>query len=112
MARANAAHFGYPIEVGLGDARSWQTRGSVVIADLPYDRNCKTTDENVLGIISHAITMAPHAVLIADRDISLWMRRAGWEQVSICRVPHPSGFTRFVHDARPNAACTRKMTGR
>jgi predicted RNA methylase len=99
MARANAAHFGYTIHLELADARYWHQRGDVVVADLPYNRNCKTTEDNVRSIVSQAITMAPRAIFVADQDICDWICNAGWDSTTVYQVPHPSGFVRFIHEA-------------
>lgn len=97
MSRHNLAHFGYEASVELAHARGWERSGDVLLADLPYDRNCKTTEANIRGILSQTARLAPRAVFVAELDLSQWLSEAGWPRVTVYRVPKTRRFTRFVH---------------
>jgi tRNA G10 N-methylase Trm11 len=97
MSRTNLEFFGYAADVRLADACSWTLRGEVVVADLPYDRNCKTTERNVRGIVAQAVTLAPQAIFVAAADLSPWLLRAGYRRIRVYRVSDSADFARFVH---------------
>lgn len=97
MSRQNLAHFGHTAEVELGDARDWQRRGNALIADLPYGRFLHTRQEVVRGILQTGARLAPVAVYVAARDVSPWLREAGYEEVEVLRVRKSGGFVRYVH---------------
>jgi len=100
MSRKNLAHFGYAASVEQGEAGGWERRGDVLLADLPYDRNCKTTDANVQEIIRASLPLAPRAVFIAEIDLTGWLREVGYSQITQYKVPKTPRFTRFVHNAQ------------
>ena len=97
MSRKNAAHFGYAAVVEQGEAKGWGRRGDVLLADLPYDRNCKTTDANVREIIESSVALAPRSVFVAEIDLTVWLSEAGYSNVSVYKAPKTPRFTRFVH---------------
>ena len=100
MSRKNLAHFGYSDCVEQGEAKGWGRRGDILLADLPYDRNCKTTDANVQEIIQSSLPLAPRAVFIAEIDLTAWLGEAGYSDITVYKVPKTSRFTRYVHCAQ------------
>ena len=100
MSRKNVSHFGYKASVELGEAREWERRGDVLLADLPYDRNCKTTEANVREIIDSSVSLAPRAVFVAEIDLTVWLNEAGYAQAAVYKVPKTPRFTRYVHCAQ------------
>ena len=100
MSRKNLAHFGYSASVEQGEASRWERRGDILLADLPYDRNCKTTDANVQEIIRFAAPLAPRAVFIAEIDLTAWIGEAGYEGITVYKVPKTPRFTRYIHCAQ------------
>ncbi len=99
MSRRNVAHFGYAASVEQGEARGWERRGDVLLADLPYDRNCKTTEANVREIIDSSVSLAPRSVFVAEIDLTAWLSEAGYSQIRVYKVPKTPRFTRYVHCA-------------
>jgi 16S rRNA G966 N2-methylase RsmD len=97
MSRKNLEYFGYAADVQLADACNWTHRGAVVVADLPYDLNCSTTERNVRGIVAQALTLAPQAIFVAAADLSPWLLQAGYRRMRIYRVRDSADFARFVH---------------
>jgi tRNA (guanine10-N2)-dimethyltransferase len=97
ISRTNLGFFGYAAEVRLADACRWTHRGTVVVADLPYDRNCRTTERNVRGIIAQALTLAPRALFVAAADLSPWLLRAGYRRLGVYCIREKADFARFVH---------------
>lgn len=97
MSRRNVAHFGYAASVEQGEANGWGRHGDVLLADLPYDRNCKTTDANVQNIIHSSVCLAPRAVFVAEISLTACLFEAGYSQVSVYKVPKTPRFTRYVH---------------
>ena len=100
MSLKNLAHFGYAASVEQGEAKTWERRGDVLLADLPYDRNCKTTEANVREIIESAVLLAPRTVFIAEIDLTTWLKEAEYSQISVYKVPKTPRFTRYIHDAQ------------
>jgi hypothetical protein len=100
MSRQNLAFFGYPARVELGDARDWRRTGDALIADLPYGRFLHTPEEVIRGILRTGARLAPVAVYVAARDISRWLREAGYGEVQVLRVRKSGTFARYVHRAR------------
>jgi tRNA (guanine10-N2)-dimethyltransferase len=97
MSRKNLEFFDYVADVRLADACSWTQRGDVVVADLPYDVNCRTTEKNVGGIVAQALTLAPQAIFVAAADLSPWLLQAGYRRIGVYRVRDSADFARFVH---------------
>lgn len=97
MSRTNLEYFGYAADVRLADACRWSHQGEVVVADLPYDRNCRTTERNVRGIIAQALTLAPRALFVAAADLSPWLLRAGYRRLGVYCIREKADFARFVH---------------
>ena len=100
MSRKNLAHFGYSVSVEEGEAGDWERLGDVLLVDLPYDRNCKTTDANVQEIIRSSLPLAPRAVFVAEIDLTGWLRAAGYSQITQYKVPKTPRFTRYIHSAQ------------
>jgi len=97
MTRRNLAHFGYAVSVEQGESKDWTRRGDVLLADLPYDRNCLTTDDNVREVLNSSAPLAQRAVFIAEIDLTDWLHQAGYTKVRVYRVPKTPRFTRYVH---------------
>jgi len=99
MSRENVVHFGYcpSPSVEQSEANEWKRTGDVVLTDLPYDRNCKTTDANVREILNSAVNLAPRGVFVAEIDLTGWLREAGFSRVTVYQVPKTPRFTRYVH---------------
>ena len=103
MSRQNLAHFNYAARVDSIDAGDWTQTADALIADLPYGK-ARIVDEAIVArLIRSAASMAPVAVLVADRDISASLQRAGFRGIELYRVQKSRGFSRFVHRARSAA---------
>lgn len=97
MSRKNLEHFGFRPKVSNADASTWQQRGDCLIADLPYDRNCKITDENLQKILANAFTLAPKSLLIAAHDLSDVLKELGANCQTVYCIYKSSGFQRYIH---------------
>ena len=106
MSRKNTAHFGYSADYAHSDIQNWAIKGDVLVTDLPYDRNCKTTESNVRGIIEASVGIAPRAVFVAEVDLRPWILDAGYQSAQRYRVPKSDNFTRhvFVATVSPNGS--------
>lgn len=100
MSRNNLAHFGYTVPVAQGEVTEWEETGDLVLANLPYDRNCRTTEMNIREILSSSVRLASRAVFVAEIDLKPWLREAGYSQVVSYKVPKSQRFSRYVHCAQ------------
>ena len=99
MSNKNMEHFGYPVPITHTNVTLWDKHGDVVLVDLPYDRNCKTSEANIRAIMSHARTLAPIAVFVAEEDLTAWLTDAGYTRFTIHRVEKSVKFSRYIHVA-------------
>ena len=103
MTNRNLAHFHYPFKAVWADARTWESKGDVLLADLPYNRALISKSDNTRAILEHALTLAPRAVFITGEDVQPIFESTGWQVEGRYRVPSSTGFARFVfqvHDPR------------
>ena len=103
MSRQNLAHFDYTAPVELIDARHWTQTADALIADLPYGRDRALDEAVVFELLQSAASRAPVAIFVAGKDISAWLRQAGFRDIEIFRVKKTSGFSRYVHRVRSAA---------
>ena len=102
MSRKNIQHFSYGASVSFADARELNTEADAVITDLPYGMKLMISESDVRRILDRSIRCAPTALFVAGSDISSWLTSAGYNRVSVYRVPKQTGFMRYVHRAERN----------
>jgi tRNA G10 N-methylase Trm11 len=99
MTRRNLAHFGYLAQVTLGDARECTQPADALVTDLPYGRLLEIDREALKRVLLHTIQLAPHAVFLAEEDITPWLEDAGYARVECYRVRKHARMNRCVHRA-------------
>ncbi len=64
--------------------------------------------DNILGILTRAVQQAPVAVFVAGSDISVWLQKAGYENIEVFRIKKQHTFIRYVHRARSSLPGSRQ----
>lgn len=95
----NLLNFGYRAVVQLGDARKCNCPVDAVVTDVPYGRFLKLDDANVRAILRNMASQAPLGIFVSDKDLSPWLREAGYEQIDVFRLQKRPDMIRYVHRA-------------
>lgn len=103
MTRRNLAHFGYIGEAGLGDAGECTRKADAIVTDLPYGRLLEQDADRLLPILRNLTNLAPHAVYIAEEDITGMLAQAGYTAIRVMTIRKRHGMIRYVHQADFNA---------
>ena len=100
MTRENLAHFGYVATVVKADSRIRVPAADAVVTDLPYGHAIEADETSIRAILERGAESAAVGVYVAPADITVWLRSAGYSEISVCSVRKRAGFTRWVHVAR------------
>lgn len=99
MTQRNLEHFGYQADVQLGDACQYACTADAVVTDLPYGRFLEPDEPNVRAILHQMASQVPLGIYSVDRDISPWLKEAGYQKIDVFRITKRAGFTRYIHRA-------------
>jgi len=99
MTRRNLLNYSYQAVVQLGDARRCICPVDAVVTDIPYGRFLKQDDANVRAILNQMASQAPLGVFMSDKDLTPWLREAGYRKISVFRIQKRSDMVRHVHRA-------------
>jgi tRNA G10 N-methylase Trm11 len=97
MTRQNLGFFGYQGLVQRGDAGDCPFRADAIVTDLPYGRVLEEDPPGLRKILARLACLAPAAVYVTERDISEWMKQAGYTGIEIYPVKKRDGMCRLVH---------------
>jgi tRNA G10 N-methylase Trm11 len=99
MTHRNLEHFGYQADMQRGDACQCTCTADAVVTDLPYGRFLKPDEPNVRAILHQMASQVPLGIYSMDRDISPWLKEAGYQKIDVFRITKRAGFTRYIHRA-------------
>lgn len=101
MTKENLAHFGYGADVAQADSRRHAFDPvDAVVTDLPYGHAIDADEPTIRSILENCARVSSLGVFVAPADFTLWLKAAGWTDISLHTVLKRRGFTRWIHRAR------------
>lgn len=85
--RGNLRYFGLPAQLAVADAASVRGHYDVVVTNLPYDRFCPISPEQLGLILDNLVHLAGRQVLVAGEDIRPFLDARGYRVRKVISVP-------------------------
>lgn len=85
-AQKNMLHFGYDVQVNLGDIKDINKKYDVALVDLPYGISTKISEEEQEDIIRNACRIGKRVVVVSTKDIRPLITDMNMTLVDECSV--------------------------
>ncbi len=82
----NLNHYGYNIDLSVGDIQDIKSVYDVAILDIPYGHYIKTEEQNQKNILMHCSTIADEIILLSQTTMDKQLIELGYKIVDQCSV--------------------------